>query len=69
MKLRDIIGKDKVTADIEFAYSSEEKEYSRTFTFVPLQRNYRTNIIGHLLTNPHLFTIVIDEKFEADHTH
>ena len=41
-----LIGKDKVTADIEFAYSSEEKEYGRTFTFVPLQRNYRTNIFS-----------------------
>lgn len=43
--------------------------HTLNYSFVPLQRNYRTNIIGHLLTNPHLFTIVIDEKFEADHTH
>ena len=33
------------------------------YSFVPFQRNYRTNILGALLTNPATFTIVIDEKF------
>ena len=58
-----LIGKDKVTADIEFAYSSEEKEYSRTFTFVPLQRNYRTNIFGSLITNSVSFNVTIEPAF------
>ena len=31
---------------------------------VPMQRNYRTNIIGYLLTNPAEFNIIVDEQFE-----
>ena len=31
---------------------------------VPMQRNYRTNIVGWLLTNPAEFNIVVDERFE-----
>jgi hypothetical protein len=35
---------------------------------VPMQRNYRTNIVGYLLTNPAEFNIVVDEEFnEPDH--
>lgn len=37
------------------------------YSFVPLQRNYRTNIIGNLLTSPNHFKIVIEEEFDGDH--
>ena len=40
--------------------------HTLNYRFVPFQRNYRTNIIGHLLTNPNLFTIVIEKKFDGD---
>ena len=40
--------------------------HTLNYSFVPFQRNYRTNIIGHLLTNPNLFTIVIEKKFDGD---
>ena len=33
------------------------------YGFVPFQRNYRTNIVGNLLTNPAVFTIIVDEAF------
>lgn len=33
------------------------------YTNVPFQRNYRTNILGALLTNPADFTIKVDERF------
>ena len=33
------------------------------YTNVPFQRNYRTNILGALLTNPADFTIKVDEHF------
>ncbi|MBR0335843.1 MAG: hypothetical protein IIX34_03140, partial [Alistipes sp.] len=36
------------------------------YSFVPFQRNYRTNILGELLTNPATFSIVVDEKFAND---
>lgn len=35
----------------------------RTFTSVPLQRNYRTNIYGSLLTNSVDFNVVIEPAF------
>lgn len=38
-------------------------EYSN----VPLQRNWRTNIIGNILTNPAAFNIIVDEKFDNDY--
>lgn len=37
------------------------------YSFVPFQRNYRTNILGELLTNPATFSIVVDEKFANDY--
>ena len=36
------------------------------YSFVPFQRNYRTNILGELLTNPATFSIVVEEGFEND---
>ena len=37
------------------------------YSFVPFQRNYRTNIIGNLLTSPNHFKIVIEEEFDGDY--
>ena len=34
------------------------------FKNIPVQRNYRTNIIGWLLTNPAVFNVTIDERFQ-----
>lgn len=62
---------EKCTSNVALTFwdSTGIELHTLNYSFVPLQRNYRTNIIGHLLTNPHLFTIVIDEEFEGDHTH
>lgn len=37
------------------------------YSFVPFQRNYRTNIIGNLLTSPNHFKVIIEEDFEDDY--
>lgn len=37
------------------------------YSFVPFQRNYRTNILGELLTNPATFSIVVEEGFTNDY--
>lgn len=58
-----LVGTDKITEDIVFSYSCEKKDYSRTFTFVPLQRNYRTNIYGSLITNNISLNITIEPAF------
>lgn len=59
----------KCTSDISLDIYDNTDYLINTFTysFVPLQRNYRTNIIGSLLTNPHIFTIVVDNNFTDDH--
>ena len=34
--------------------------------FAPVQRNYRTNVLGNLLTNQTDFTVVVDASFDGD---
>ena len=40
-----------------------------TVPSLTLQRNWRTNIIGNLLTSSNSFEIVIDEEFDGDHNY
>lgn len=55
-----LVGADKATVDVAFNYGGPQ---SRTFTNVPVQRNYRTNIYGSLLTNATDFNVVIEPAF------
>ena len=55
-----LVGADKATVDVAFNYGGPQ---SRTFTNVPVQRNYRTNIYGSLLTNTTDFNVVIEPTF------
>lgn len=55
-----LVGADKATVDVAFNYGGPQ---SRTFTNVPVQRNYRTNIYGSLLTNTTDFNVVIEQAF------
>lgn len=55
-----LVGADKATVDVAFNYGGPQ---SRTFTNVPAQRNYRTNIYGSLLTNTTDFNVVIEPAF------
>lgn len=61
-----LVPKDKETVDIAFDYTLT----NRTFTNVPVQRNYRTNIYGSLLTNTADFNVVIAPRFnDPDYNH
>jgi len=55
-------------ATFEF-YRDEEPTLVHTINIpnLPIQRNWRTNVIGDLLTQGENFQIVIDEKFIDDH--
>lgn len=55
-------------ATFEF-YRDEEPTLVHTINIpnLPIQRNWRTNVIGDLLTQGENFQIVIDEKFVDDH--
>ena len=61
-----LVPKDKETVDIAFDYTLT----NRTFTNVPVQRNYRTNIFGSLLTNTADVNVVIAPGFnDPDYNH
>ena len=53
---------DKQTVDVTWT-SDNSSRPSVTFNSVPVQRNYRTNIFGALLTNPAEFAVMIDKNF------
>ena len=63
-----LVDADKETVDIEFGYgeSSTAAEKTRVVGSVPVQRNYRTNIYGQLLTSD--VDIVVEIKPEYDGT-
>lgn len=59
-----LIGADKATVDVKFEYGDGANTYAQEYTFVPVQRNYRTNIFGSLLTSAVEVNIIIDPIFE-----
>lgn len=64
-----LTGDSKTTLDI--TWTSDNSTPTRDavkYTYVPVQRNFRTNIYGNLLTDPANYTVIIDEEFEKpDH--
>lgn len=61
------MGQEKALADVDFKWQTangKTNEPTTHFLNIPVQRNYRTNIIGKLLTTPADFTIKIDAEFE-----
>lgn len=61
---------EKTLTDIKFTWESNNgdsnAESVTEFLNIPVQRNYRTNIVGKLLTSPTIFNIIIDEEFEGE---
>lgn len=63
-----LMGADKTTTNIAFEFTDGATTGNLTFSNVPVQRNYRTNIIGSVLTGNVDFDIDIDPGFgEPDH--
>jgi len=59
---------DKMVSDVEFTLNAKKNSGEFAFTgtkyfSVPLKRNYRTNILGSLLTKPTDFTVTINPVF------
>ena len=46
---------------------SDGKEIKHNLSSIPFKRNYRTNIIGNLLTTETSFKVVVDDKFADEH--
>ena len=60
---------EKSLTDVEFIWEGKDGETNdptTKFLNIPVQRNYRTNIVGKLLTSPANFTIVVDAEFDGE---
>ena len=59
---------EKALTDVTFQWQTAGAKKTNdpvtVFHNVPVQRNYRTNIVGYLLTNPAEFNLIVDEQFE-----
>ena len=65
-----IEGGDKDDVKVDFKVNTTVGEINHEIPSVPLYENYRTNIIGDLLTTGSKFSIVVDEKFlQPDNNH
>lgn len=60
-------GSKSALADVEFTFTTNADNIVITSPATPLQRNWRTNIIGSL-TNTAEFTVVLDPTFEGEHS-
>ena len=60
-----LVDTDKDLVNCEFTYTDGKLNNTMTIDNVPVQRNYRTNIFGSLLTGSVDFDITIDPDFEA----
>ena len=63
-----LVGADKETVNVEFTIKDETngKEKTRTVGSVPVQRNYRTNIYGNILTSDVDVNVDIEPDFGGD---
>ena len=58
-----LVDSDKEVVDVEFTYTDGSNAKTRTVGSVPVQRNYRTNIFGSLITNSVSFNVTIEPAF------
>ena len=64
-------GGEKSLVDVEFTYTDEAGKLgtnglTKEYATVPVQRNYRTNIIGSLLTSEGVFEVEIKKDFATE---
>ena len=62
-----LVGKDKTVVDVEFSYGADAATAkTRTYTGIPVQPNYRTNIYGALLTQGIDFDVEIEPGYNGN---
>ena len=63
------LNSEKTLTDVEFIWATADGKTNiptTSFPNVRTQRNYRTNILGKLITNPAAFNLVIDDRFDGN---
>lgn len=60
-----LVDREKSTLDITWTSDNDTPGRNKVvYTYIPVKRNYRTNIYGALLTNPASYSIKIQESFD-----
>ncbi len=62
-----LVAADKEVVDVEFTYTDGSNAKTRTVGSVPVQRNYRTNIYGDLLTSNVDVNVDIVPDYDGEH--
>ena len=60
-----LVDDEKETVDVEFTYTDDSNAKTRKVGSVPVQRNYRTNIYGQLLTSDVDVNVTIEPGFDG----
>ena len=61
-------GKQTVDVDLDITLGGELSNIQRSVANVPVQKNYRTNIVGKIFTGTATFTITVDQNFNDAYT-
>ena len=64
-----ILVNEKKLVDVEYNFSDGKTDYFRSYYNVPIQRNYRTNILGQLISSPMDFNVIIAPEFDGDNVY
>ena len=67
LSMNYILVREKKLVDVTYTFADADGEtnYTRPYYNVPIQRNYRTNILGQLISSPMDFTVIINPEFEV----
>lgn len=59
------VSEEQELVDLAFEFLSNEEKIEYSFAAIPVRRNYRTNIMGNLLSNDAEWTVTIDPEWET----
>ena len=60
------VPEDEKLVDISYIVTTDKGNISNEIVAVPVKENYRTNVIGNLLTRETTFNIIVDAEFDGE---